>query len=44
MWVLVYTRALLLRLINEGTGRILDSDVILTSFAILQPDLTVDVE
>ena len=42
MWLLISARALLLRLINEGTGCILDSDVSLTSFAILQLDLTVD--
>ena len=42
MWLLISTMALLLRLINGG--RILDSDVILTNFAIVQLDLTLDVE
>ena len=42
MWLLISTMALLLRLINGG--RILDSDVILTTFAIVQLDLTLDVE
>ena len=42
MWLLISTMALLLRLINGG--RILESDVILTNFAILQLDLTLDVE
>ena len=41
MWMLIHTRALLLRLI---TGWTLDSDVIPTSFAILQLDLTLAVE
>lgn len=43
MWMLMSTRALLLRLIRGVTGWILDSVVILTSFAILQLDLTLDV-
>ena len=42
MWILISTRALLLRLINGGSGRTLDSDVIPTSSAILQSDLTLD--
>ena len=43
MWILISTRALLLRLIKGVTGWILGSDVIQTSFAILQLDLTSDV-
>ena len=43
MWMWISTRALLLKLMNGGTGWILDSDVILTSFAILQLDLTLDI-
>ena len=35
--------ALLMTLPNGDTGRGLDSDVILTSYAILQLDLTLDV-
>ena len=42
MWIVISTRALLLRLIKGVTGWILDSDVILTSFAVLQSDLTLD--
>ena len=43
MWILISTRALLLRLIKGVSGWILDSDVIPTSFARLQLDLTLDV-
>ena len=43
MCILISTRILLLRLIIGRIGRILDSDVILMSLAILKLNLTMDV-